>query len=423
MPPAGPAPPRVSRETRLLLVTALIALFALWALARIRFPDRPVSPNPLPPVLTQLAPRSPFEEIPALVAELTPRLAPWIVPVSLEGHPADGRTRAALRIDDETAVLLLDDAVGTAGETIIAHDPASGLAVVRVRTHTVPEPATWTPRRLDLPRYLLTADLAAEAVSFQPVFVGALLAAPSEVWRDTIWLLPGRSEMLRGDLVFTIDGAFAGLVVSVADRPALVPGHAVLALAHRLTHDPPPPAADLGVHVQPLTEAIARATGAPAGVVITYVEPDSPAASHLAVTDVIQAVDDRPITSLEGWRARMAGLAPGGSVTLGVRRAGAVERVVVTARGPEEALSPPPHGLTMRTLTGTGVEVLRVEPRSAGARAGLEPGDVIRVFNGIRSPTAMQVGRAFAAAPDDRPVLVAITRGADHHVLTMQRRR
>src|SRR4051812_13987822 len=47
--------PRISRETRRLLMTACVAVLTLWVLARIRFPDRAGTPNPMPPLLTQLA--------------------------------------------------------------------------------------------------------------------------------------------------------------------------------------------------------------------------------------------------------------------------------------------------------------------------------------------------------------------------------
>lgn len=49
---------RISRDTRLLLITVCIAVAALWVLARLRFPDRPATANPIPPLLTQLAPRA-----------------------------------------------------------------------------------------------------------------------------------------------------------------------------------------------------------------------------------------------------------------------------------------------------------------------------------------------------------------------------
>lgn len=427
MPPIGPAPPRVSRETRLLLVTALVSLIALWALARVRFPDRPVSP--LPPVLTQLALRSPFEEIPALIAELTPRLAVSVVPVAVKDvrHAVGALPRravAGLRVGDDLAVILLGDDVAVRGRVpIVARDPASGVALVRVRPQSVPEPPSWAPRRLDLPRYLVAADVVEDIVSFRPVFVGPLLAVPSAVWGDTVWLVPVRTDVVPGDLVFSTEGAFAGLVVSHESRPAIVPAQRVLALADRLKGDPPGPASHVGVHVQPMTEAIGRATGAPFGVVVVHVAPDGPAASRLEVTDVIETADGSPITSTDAWRAHVARLAPGATVDLRVRRAGAVRQVELTAGAPHDLPRDLPHGLTMRTVAGVGIEVLRVDAGSSAALAGIEPGDVITAFNGLRAPGAAQLSRAFASAAEDRPILVAITRDEMHRVVTMNRSR
>jgi hypothetical protein len=53
----------VSRETRLLLMTMLMSVVVLVALARIRFPQRPVTPNIVSPLLAQLTSASPFEAL------------------------------------------------------------------------------------------------------------------------------------------------------------------------------------------------------------------------------------------------------------------------------------------------------------------------------------------------------------------------
>ena len=66
--------PSVSRDTRLLLGIVLASIALLWVLARIRFPDRVPTSNPVPPVLAQLAPPSPLDEIAESVAQLQPRL-------------------------------------------------------------------------------------------------------------------------------------------------------------------------------------------------------------------------------------------------------------------------------------------------------------------------------------------------------------
>ena len=65
----SPYRPRVSRETRLLLTAGLVAVAALWLLARIRFPERPVDPNPVPSVLSQLASVPKFDGLAGEIAQ------------------------------------------------------------------------------------------------------------------------------------------------------------------------------------------------------------------------------------------------------------------------------------------------------------------------------------------------------------------
>ena len=55
--------PKVSRETRRLLTAVLIAILAIWILARIRFPEEQATPNPVAPLLGQLAPRYRFADL------------------------------------------------------------------------------------------------------------------------------------------------------------------------------------------------------------------------------------------------------------------------------------------------------------------------------------------------------------------------
>src|SRR3989338_8688688 len=74
MEPSSPYRPRVSRETRLLLTAGVVAVAALWLLARIRFEERPVTPNPVPSVLSQLASRPKYDDLAAEIAELQARL-------------------------------------------------------------------------------------------------------------------------------------------------------------------------------------------------------------------------------------------------------------------------------------------------------------------------------------------------------------
>src|SRR6185503_3611993 len=67
--------PRVSRETRRLLAAVGLALLALWILARLRFPERPASPNPVVPVLTQISPPTTFAGLAQETARVEQRIA------------------------------------------------------------------------------------------------------------------------------------------------------------------------------------------------------------------------------------------------------------------------------------------------------------------------------------------------------------
>lgn len=78
-------------------------------------------------------------------------------------------------------------------------------------------------------------------------------------------------------------------------------------------------------------------------------------------------------------------------------------------------------GLRLRGTTGAGAEILGIEPGSAAARAGLAAGDVITLIGGISSPTPGQVRTAFGTAPEGKPILVGVTRGATHFVTTLTR--
>src|SRR5262245_14661987 len=101
--------PRVSRETRRLLMTALLAVLTLWTLARLRFPDRPPIANPVPPILGQLTEPPSFADLASRVAEIRGSLSDSLVALTFARDDAGGAAPAAppvpgLRIRDDLAV-------------------------------------------------------------------------------------------------------------------------------------------------------------------------------------------------------------------------------------------------------------------------------------------------------------------------------
>lgn len=425
---AGYTPPRVSRETRLLLITILLSLVTLLVLARLRYPDRPATPNPVPLVLSQLRPETDFDALAASVSELGTRLQSMLIPIERQAAHGAASATPALRFRDDLAIALLNDepapeSAGTLpGASIIARDPATGFAVLRVPAEPTAEWNLWSPRRMDYPRYFVATEVSREGTSLRPVFVGSLHEIASPMWFGPVWQIPAAADLAPGTFVFALDGALAGVVADIEGRPGIVPGGLLAAMADRLLREGHREPGWLGLTVQPLDESLGSATGSSMGVIVTWVDPQGPAAGQLAATDVVEALDGEPILTSEHWRARVARLVPGEPIVLRIRRTDAARDVEITAALRLPAPEGLPLGLTLRTVRRVGAEVLQVQPGSAAARAGIEVGDVITVVGDARLPPASRVLQTFARAATDRPLVVALTRGNSHHVVTLRKR-
>jgi hypothetical protein len=416
-----PYRPRVSRETRLLLTAGVVAIAALWLLARFRFQDRPVTLNPIPAVLTQLTNNLRFDDLAAEVARAQPRLEGILLSVDTPSAVASHRVAGLRFRADEVVTLLADGSIGDAA-SLRAWDPASGLAVVSVLIQANVLPIVWTPRRLEQPRYFLVGEVSSIGVSLRPTFVGSLRPATTALWSEAIWILPPSSDLRPGAFLFTTgDVELVGMVITYGSERAIVPGSTLLAEANRLRERPRTSAGTLGIEVQALTNPVALVTGAEVGVVVTFVRPDGPAAGHLMVGDVIEEIDGRRLATREEWVVRTSRLSVDDALKVRVRRRGEVVDVSLVAVSTPMPLVTRSLGLTFRRRTGIGAEIIRVEPASAGNRAGLVVGDVLTLIDDINAPTPVQVTRSFAALGEGQRMMVAVTRGTAHFVTTLER--
>lgn len=397
--------PRVSRETRLLLITALLSVVALWILARVRFPDQPAG-TPVQPLLTQLASRPALDSLASEIAQLRSRVEPLMV-------------GSALRVREDAAVTLLDNSSRHA-EGVLGADPVSRLALVTAPFLPAPPPVPWNPRDPREPRYLVVTDSSTSALALRPVFVGSLVPTRSPLWPQPIWLIPSGTNLTPGSFVFTTDALLAGMVVADGHQLAIVPGPVVLAEADRLARQPPSAPADLGVEVQELTAPVAKATGASTGVVVTQVDPNGPSAKTLAVGDVLEAINDAPLESPLHWKARAFGLSADESVRVRVRRNGEVRELDLIA-APSERRGGLTLGMQLRSVPGLGSGVAQVESGSIAARAGLRAGDVITLAGNTKSPSPAAVMRAVQNASDGEAVLVGFVRNGVHTVTALER--
>lgn len=411
----GPARPRVSRETRLLLVTILVSMASLWALARIRFPERPATTNPVPPLLTQLAAPPGFDDLASEVSKLDSRVLPSLVPI--------GQTNS-LRVRDAVGAILLpntgDAALPAHDLKVIARDGPTGLALITVSGAPAPELVPWTTQRLERSRYMIASDLSPQGASLRPVFVGRLHAGSNPAWSGGVWIVPARTDVTPGEFLFASDGSLAGLVIAHAGQRAIVPGETVLRTVDDLLARKTNAVGWLGLEVQELPSALMAGPAAP-GVMIAWVDPKGPAATRLSIMDVVESAGGERLASAEEWRARVARLQPGESIALRVRRGAQTSELSLTAALQPAAPEAMTLGLTLKTLGSIGAEVVRVADGSVAARAGIREGDVITAIGDVKAPSAPQVARTFDAAPTGRPVLVAISRGNLHRVLALDK--
>ena len=189
----------------------------------------------------------------------------------------------------------------------------------------------------------------------------------------------------------------------------------------------------LGVQMQPLTPALAKAVGRSDadGVLIDEVQPNSPAEkAKLKQGDVITAFDRKPVKQPRDLAVAVADTRAGNSVPVTVWREGHEQTLNVTiSKQPEQqaAAEPQPSdsapvGMALAPLSpeardalgldgdAKGVVVSRVAPSSRAAESGVHAGDVIvRVGNDpVTTPNqaASKIREAEKAKKEAVPLLV-----------------
>jgi len=192
----------------------------------------------------------------------------------------------------------------------------------------------------------------------------------------------------------------------------------------------------LGVSIQPVTPAIARAVGLEGddGAIVASVVEGSPAEGKLESGDVILSFDGKPIATMRDLPKLVAAARPGANAELKVMRDGQerevtlelgrldADRLAMAQGGDQDAESAERLGATLSPLTPElrdelgvspdvdGVVVTSLDADGRAAEAGLRVGDVIVSIGGKAVTAPAQVARAIEDATADA-VLLKVTRG------------
>ena len=190
----------------------------------------------------------------------------------------------------------------------------------------------------------------------------------------------------------------------------------------------------LGILGQPLTPDLAKAFGldSPRGALVAQVLPDTPAAkAGLKAEDIILEVNGKEIRNFNQLRNEIGLMRVGDKVKLTVLRGGKRKKLTAEIGADKDLASagarvhPRLDGATIgpideaHPLAGKveGVQVSDVAPRSAAARAGLRPGDIITSVN-RRGVKDMAEFRDYAENADQ--LLLHVRRGGGALFLLIQ---
>jgi Do/DeqQ family serine protease len=179
----------------------------------------------------------------------------------------------------------------------------------------------------------------------------------------------------------------------------------------------------LGLAVQDLTPELARHFDVHAGVVVTAVEDDSPAArAGLSRGMVVTAADGKPLRSMADWDGLVASHAPGETVALTALDDGKQRELRLTVgtypTGALDALVSGGLGIEVKERGG-GLVVAGVKRGSPAARIGLQAGDRLLAVAGREVATLAELRQAVYPVRHASSVLLTIGRGQFAYAVTV----
>jgi hypothetical protein len=444
--PGDASTTRVSRETRLLLVTITISLLVLLLLSRLRFPEAPSIVEALPPPLERLAARATYDELAGIVASLKRRISPNLVVIRLASRvdtqprvladvlgstPSDETFRhvPALRVSETTAfaalgsdariVGLVGKPAGTDTAELIATDTMRRLSLLRVTPSGPDSLPQLTLSDLETPPYVVVVEGTRAGLTFRPVFIGTDDRFSDPRWERPLLAVSSIALTSHGALVFSLEGQFLGCAVVEDGTLAIAGARDILAAVASLSTGATGSPVDFGLAVQALTSAIAATLGVDRGVVVAEVSAIGPAHGILQPRDVITDFDDQPVGSADDFLLRIARSARGAHIMMAVVRGGRSLSVTITLPQEIPPVSNTDVGMELQFQRGDGSVVTAIVGGSNAAGAGLHVGDLIVEAGGIRAPSPAQLNSLLHKLESGAYLLLRVQRAGRERFLAL----
>jgi Do/DeqQ family serine protease len=331
--------------------------------------------------------------------------------------------------------------------TLVGSDPASDLAVVRIKATGLPTVPFGDSDRLKVGDVVLAFGNplgVGQTVTMGIVSAkGRATGVSDGSYEDFLQTDAPINQGNSGGALVNLQGELVGINAQIVSPSGgniglgfAIPSSMARAVSDQLTRDGVVHRSKLGVTVQGLTPELAESLGlADAhGAIVSNVESGSPAQrAGLKQGDVVVALDGKPVADSNALRNQIANMTPGASVTIDVRRnestrtltATLVERerqVADARRAGESDQGDSALGMTLEPVTPRiaeqlelprttrGLVITDIDPAGRAAAAGLHEGDVIKAVNG-QDVDSVPALRSALRAQSTRPALMLVSRG------------
>ena len=293
---------------------------------------------------------------------------------------------------------------------VIGVDKRSDIAVLKIEAKNLPVVKIGNPARLKVGEWVaaIGSPFGLENTITSGIVSAKARALPDENYvpfiQTDVAVNPGNS----GGPLFNMNGEVVGINSQIFSRTGgymglsfAIPIDVAMNIKDQLVQNGKVTRGRIGVQIQEVNQALAKSFGLSKtqGALVSVVEPGSPAdKAGVKSGDVVLGVNGKEIDQLSDLTTAIAGIKPGTSARLQVWRNGSRQDINVTVGelteqkvatlGASEPGSAASLGLTLRELAPEERAKLKTEgglvvqnTSGAGARAGIQAGDVILALN------------------------------------------
>ncbi len=189
----------------------------------------------------------------------------------------------------------------------------------------------------------------------------------------------------------------------------------------------------IGIYVQNLTPNLKKALNYKKiyGVLISSVDPESPAKNKLSESDIVEKINGRFLYNVGDWEDFTYALIPGDTLRMTVFHGGREKSVLVVAKEIRE------HGVFIKNFgvtvtkitpylvhkynlsTTSGLLILDVKSGSIADRLGLKKGDVLLSINGVKISKKEDINKGLKKARKRGILNLVINRGGSIYQATV----